>query len=100
MLHNFAGPDGAFPAAALIRDAAGNLFGTTTLGGSGRCSGNPAGCGVVFKLDTTGKLTVLHNFAGYLKDGEFPLASLLLDRAGNPIRNYLDGRRFQRRHRL
>jgi len=83
VLHNFAGPDGAFPAAALIRDAAGNLFGTTTLGGSGRCTGNPAGCGVVFKLDTTGKITVLHNFSGYPKDGEFPLASLLLDRAGN-----------------
>jgi uncharacterized repeat protein (TIGR03803 family) len=44
----------------MIRDAAGNLYGTTTSGGTGVC----AGCGVVFKLDTTGTETALYSFTG------------------------------------
>src|SRR5207248_3167096 len=69
VLYRFTGgTDGAFPAAGLIRDAAGNLFGTTQSGGNPSCfSGN--GCGVVFKLDPTGKETVLYTFTGGL-DGK------------------------------
>src|SRR5579864_7353798 len=56
VLYNFTfGTDGGSPLAGLIRDQAGNLYGTTAFGGDVACS-----CGVVFKLDpTTGSETVL-----------------------------------------
>jgi uncharacterized repeat protein (TIGR03803 family) len=52
VLHSFTGYyhyGGAQPLAGLIRDAAGNLYGTTVLGGivSDAC---PIGCGLVFRL--------------------------------------------------
>jgi uncharacterized repeat protein (TIGR03803 family) len=84
VLYNFAGGrDGASPAAGLILDTAGNLYGTTRNGG--RCAG--PGCGTVFELtptsDTTWTETVLHRFAGG-KDGAVPdHASLVFDAAGN-----------------
>ena len=34
VLHNFAVPNGSDPAAGVIRDSAGNLYGTTELGGA------------------------------------------------------------------
>jgi uncharacterized repeat protein (TIGR03803 family) len=80
VLHSFAGgADGALPYAALIRDEAGNLYGTTIEGGSSGCQST--GCGTVFKLDTTGKETVLHTFTGK-KDGANAFA-LVRDAAGN-----------------
>src|SRR5438105_317743 len=76
VLHSFTrSPDGAFPQAGLVRDRAGNLYGTTTFGGS-------FNRGSVFKLDTTGNETVLHSFTGVL-DGAFPQAGLVMDKAGN-----------------
>jgi uncharacterized repeat protein (TIGR03803 family) len=62
----------------LVRDSAGNLYGTTYFGGTSGCNG--AGCGVVFKLDPTGKETVLHSFTGGA-DGAFPYAGLVMDAA-------------------
>lgn len=52
VLHSFSGSDGFAPAAALLLDKAGNLYGTTEYGGKGNCilSGQVAGCGVVFKI--------------------------------------------------
>jgi uncharacterized repeat protein (TIGR03803 family) len=49
LLHTFAGPpDGEFPAASLVVDEAGRLYGTTQIGGGGHtCQG---GCGVVFEV--------------------------------------------------
>jgi uncharacterized repeat protein (TIGR03803 family) len=79
VLHTFSGPDGASPEAAPVRDDAGNLYGTTNGGGSGFCTG---GCGVVFKVDPTGKETVLHSFTAGA-DGAFPVAGVTLDKAGN-----------------
>jgi uncharacterized repeat protein (TIGR03803 family) len=79
LLHTFLGlPDGAYPQAGLIRDAAGNLYGTTSIGGSNHC-------GTVFKLDTTGKETVLYSFCSVTKaeDGRSPVAGLIRDAAGN-----------------
>jgi uncharacterized repeat protein (TIGR03803 family) len=70
VLHNFNGSDGAGPTASLIRDTAGNLYGTTEKGGS---SGN----GVVFELDLGGNETVLYNFTGGT-DGGSPYAGLVL----------------------
>ena len=77
VLYDFlGGADGADPWAGLVRDAAGNLYGTTLTGGAG------AGNGTVFKVDTTGRETVLHAFAGS-PDGAYPMAELVLDAAGN-----------------
>ncbi len=52
VLYTFTGnshKDGMFPNGALIFDAGGNLYGTTSWGGYGPCAGG-LGCGVVFKL--------------------------------------------------
>ena len=67
--------DGGIPYAGVIRDTAGNLYGTT---GDGGAYNN----GVVFKLDTTGKETVLHAFTGG-EDGSYPVYNLIRDAAGN-----------------
>jgi len=81
VLHSFTGPDGQNPFAALVRDTSGNLYGTTQNGGSSaNCQG---GCGTVFKLDTSGNLTVLHNFTGPKGDGANPYAGLTMDASGN-----------------
>ena len=63
LLYSFTGgTDGATPAAGLVQDAQGNLYGTAEFGGDPACT--PSGCGTVFKLDTTGKETVLYHFTG------------------------------------
>jgi uncharacterized repeat protein (TIGR03803 family) len=75
ILHRFTGGvDGAAPVGGVIRDSAGNLYGTTEMGGA-------AGAGTVFKLDASGVETVLYSFGG--PDGETPQASLVRDAAGN-----------------
>jgi len=77
VLHIFSGKaDGGNPwAGSLVRDTAGNLYGTTLFGGS-------SGAGVVFKLDTAGTETVLHEFTRGA-DGAFPRAGLIPDPAGS-----------------
>jgi uncharacterized repeat protein (TIGR03803 family) len=75
VLYRFTGAtDGEFPAAGLVRDGAGNLYGTTQYGGvtSSACG---IGCGTVFKLDPAGTLTVLHSPGS--SEG------LVMDAAGN-----------------
>jgi uncharacterized repeat protein (TIGR03803 family) len=71
---------GGFPAAGVIMDKAGNLYGTTVYGGSTSC-----GCGVIYKLapGPNGKwiYTVLHTFVG--NDGAVPEGNLILDNKGN-----------------
>jgi uncharacterized repeat protein (TIGR03803 family) len=65
----------------LVKDSVGNIYGNTIFGGSYRnCNGDS--CGVIFKLDTAGKETVLHSFTGGA-DGAFPVAGLTLDSSGN-----------------
>ena len=50
VLHSFTGgSDGAGPAAGLIFDTKGNLYGTTETGGGSTCFGG-GGCGVVFEI--------------------------------------------------
>jgi len=76
VLHTFTGgADGGNPDAGVVLDSAGNLYGTTYKGGT-------ANAGVVFKLDSSGQLTVLHSFTGK-PDGSNPTASVILDAAGN-----------------
>ena len=75
------GTDGANPSSGLVRDTAGNLYGTTLRGGSSGC-GSGAGCGTVFKVTSAGNEEVLYSFTGNA-DGANPSASLILDAAGN-----------------
>src|SRR5581483_5079803 len=98
VLYAFRGQnDGKEPAAGLIREehtgAAGALYGTTPIGGTGHFSGcNHEHCGVLFAVDH-GAETVLHNFDG--NDGEQPQADLILD-GGNLYGNvYLGGNFFE-----
>jgi uncharacterized repeat protein (TIGR03803 family) len=79
VLHSFSGTDGNSPRGGLVADSTGNLYGTTTYGGTGTC---PFGCGTVFKIDRQGHETVLYNFTG-LADGANPVSTLVLDSAGN-----------------
>jgi uncharacterized repeat protein (TIGR03803 family) len=86
------GADGSNPHAALIRDQDGNLYGTTTGGGknASSCPLTTGGCGVVFKIDSSGKETVLYSFAGG-SDGADPVAPLVRDAAGNLYGTTLSG---------
>jgi len=74
-LYNFAEADGVSPYAGLIGDTAGNLYGTTAIGGA-------SGYGTVFKMDASGKETVLHSFTGGT-DGGYPFAGVIQDAKGN-----------------
>jgi uncharacterized repeat protein (TIGR03803 family) len=81
VLHSFTGADGWVPQGGLAQDADGNFYGTTYDGGDLSCN-PPYGCGEVFKLDASNRLTVLYSFAGST-DGRFPSSALVLDAAGN-----------------
>src|SRR5438552_3303674 len=80
LLHSFiGGSDGRYPAAGLIIDSAGDLYGTTQGGGgNGSCT---YGCGTVFSVAPDGTETVLHAFAGG-SDGSNPLSTLLPTKSG------------------
>ena len=88
VLYNFtSGSDGYAPVSTLVVDKAGNLYGTTFLGG-GSSIICPSGCGTVFKLsapssrDGAWKETVLYRFTGG-SDGSGPYAGLVFDKVGN-----------------
>jgi|HubBroStandDraft_1064217.scaffolds.fasta_scaffold01655_10 uncharacterized repeat protein (TIGR03803 family) len=68
------GPYGAGPYWGVIQDADGNLYGTTSGGGS-------SDLGSVFKLNATGEETVLYSFKSASTDGEGP-ASLIRNADG------------------
>jgi uncharacterized repeat protein (TIGR03803 family) len=82
-----------FPLQGLVRDAAGNLYGTTPNGGNAAFCGDDRGCGIVFKVDTSGKETVLYNFCSVAKcaDGFYPETALIQDAAGNLYGTTTDG---------
>lgn len=70
ILHNFTGAaDGSHPEGGLFEDPRGNLYGTTTDGGS-------VGLGTVFELDTNNVVTSLHSFKG-APDGAQPISKLV-----------------------
>lgn len=83
-LHNFSGApnDGANPDGALTFDAAGSLYGTTSLGGSVSCG---QGCGTVYRLSPTASgwtYSVIYNF-GTGSTPLYPSGALLADASGN-----------------
>jgi hypothetical protein len=86
-LYNFQGaPDGNQPTSGVISDAAGNLYGTTLIGGTGSCKdiNENTGCGTVFELSPNGSggwtETVLYSIPGGI---ETCPEGLTFDNAGN-----------------
>lgn len=76
VIYSFAGgTDGMNPYAGLLRDSAGNLYGTTLSGGT-------SGVGTVFELTAAGSEKILYSFTGGA-DGGNPESSLLADSQGN-----------------
>jgi uncharacterized repeat protein (TIGR03803 family) len=67
--------DGTSPQAAPVLDNAGNLYGTTELGGY-------ASAGIVYKIDKAGKETVPHNFEEE-NDGGKLYGRVIRDSSGN-----------------
>jgi len=79
VLHSFVNSDGCQPVVGVILDKAGNIYGTTTAGGT-------YGFGAVFELTKTGGVwteTVLHSFNRDGSDGQEPFAAVAMDTAGN-----------------
>jgi uncharacterized repeat protein (TIGR03803 family) len=62
-IHSFVGTDGSWPGDNLVQAIDGNLYGTTSTGGSGNY-------GTVFKISSGGTLTTLHSFDK--TDGAYP----------------------------
>lgn len=66
-LYDFGGSSGYGPWTGVVADSHGNLFGTTTIGGTGPCDAG-AGCGTVYELSPPGQrggswtLNVVYNF--------------------------------------
>jgi len=76
VLHSFAGPpDGSVPLGGMVRDAVGNLYGTTEQGGV-------YSEGSVFSLDASGHESVLYSFPG-VGAPLAPLGALIMDNKGN-----------------
>jgi uncharacterized repeat protein (TIGR03803 family) len=89
-LYNFCAratcPDGNEPSAGVIQASDGNFYGTTVLGGSyTNCPGEASGCGTIFKITPSGKLTTIHKFCAQTKctDGREPDAPLVQTADGN-----------------
>jgi len=75
--------DGWLPESNVLPDWQGNLYGVALFGGDTTDTNciNNFGCGVLYKLDTKGNLTVLYTFTGGT-DGNTP-QGLNMDWAGN-----------------
>jgi uncharacterized repeat protein (TIGR03803 family) len=85
ILHRFTGSEGSSPWGGLVMDSAGNLFGTTVIGGN-TCP--TRGCGVIYELSppavagASWQETTLYNFTGHA-DGAYPYDRLWRDSLGD-----------------
>jgi uncharacterized repeat protein (TIGR03803 family) len=88
------GSDGASPAAGLIFDKNGNLYGTSAEGGDVACGSYGSGCGTAFELSPNGSgrwtKTPLYEFKGG-SDGESPSSGVIFDENGNLYGTTSDG---------
>ncbi len=92
VLYRFDGAaEGETPAGGVIRDAQGNLYGTTEIGGDLRCYA-PYGCGTVFMLSPAGVETILYNFSE--EQGFEPSAGVISDGRGNLYGTTVSGGSF------
>jgi uncharacterized repeat protein (TIGR03803 family) len=89
VLYSFAGgSDGAIPFGDVVFDAAGNIFGTTSIGGKAHIGCPPAkGCGTIYELSPAGggvwNERVIHALTDAFGEGAEPRAGLVIDAAGN-----------------
>jgi uncharacterized repeat protein (TIGR03803 family) len=84
--------DGALPNGGLVQGSNGSFYGTTQIGGRepvGICvpyyyDPSVKGCGTVFEISSTGKLTTLYTFCsqGECADGDIPVVGLTLGSDG------------------
>ena len=88
ILHNFGnGYDGKYADAGVVLDAAGNVYGTTSSGGTGQ--GCDFGCGTAYQLTPSGgswQENILVSFdygQANLEGGIYPYSPLVFDSAGN-----------------
>jgi uncharacterized repeat protein (TIGR03803 family) len=85
VLYNFTGgADGGQPVGTMVLDNAGNLYGATEAGGE-------FNKGTVFMVTAAGQECVLHSFGAFNGDGEFPVAGVIFDSAGNLYGTTLGG---------
>jgi uncharacterized repeat protein (TIGR03803 family) len=92
VLHAFSGnPDGELPVSLPTRDAHGNLYGVTYVGGDSACG--DVGCGVVYEVTPEGKERVLHAFSGG-KEGALPWGPMYINRAGELVGTTQEGGKF------
>ena len=77
-LDNFIGPDGAYPAAALVQATNGYLYGTTPIGGA-------YGGGTIFAINPGGAGATVYSFCALqgCADGSYPIAGLVQATDGN-----------------
>lgn len=77
-LHSFSGSpgDGAVPIGGLVQGNDGNFYGTTASGGA-------FFQGTVFRMTSSGAVTVLHSFNSFLREGAVPVAGLIQGSDGN-----------------
>ena len=83
-LTSFDGANGAFPFSSLVQGVDGDFYGTTNAGGISvtECA---QGCGTVFRVTPSGRVTTLYSFCAQSNcpDGQNPSASLVLASDGN-----------------
>src|SRR6266496_2562894 len=75
-LHSFNGGDGRSPEATLAQGSDGSFYGTTSSGGA-------FFQGTVFRMTSSGAITVLHSFNSFLGEGAVPIAGLVQGSDGN-----------------
>lgn len=90
VLYSFKGtPDGYLPYAGVIRDSAGNLYGTTLQGGTAALP-----YGTAFELSPSGQETILHSFSNRADGANPAYGGLSMDAAGNLYGTNLNGGNF------